>query len=35
MDQDEYGFCYRLEMAAVKVFDKANLAAFVNQVRAR
>lgn len=35
MDQDDYGFCYRLEMAAVKVFDKANLAAFVKQVRAR
>jgi hypothetical protein len=35
MDQDDYGFCYRLEMEVVKVFNKANLAAFVKQVRAR
>lgn len=35
IDQDDYGFCYRLEMDAVKVFDKANLAAFVNLVRER
>jgi hypothetical protein len=35
MDQDDYGFCYRLEMDAVKVFDKPNLAAFVKQVRPR
>lgn len=35
MDQDDYGFCYRLETDAVKVLDKANLAAFVKQVRAR
>ena len=35
MDQDDYGFCYRLEMDAVKVFNKANLAAFVKLVRAR
>lgn len=35
MDQDDYGFCYRFEMDAVKVFDKPNLAAFVKQVRAR
>ena len=35
IDQDDYGFCYRLEMDAVKVFNKANLAAFVNLVRAR
>jgi len=35
MDQDDYGFCYRLEMGAVKVFNKANLAAFVKLVRAR
>jgi hypothetical protein len=26
MDQDDYGFCYRLEVDAVKVFNKANLA---------
>ncbi len=35
MDQDDYGFCYRLEMEAVKVFNQANLAAFVKLVRAR
>jgi hypothetical protein len=35
IDQDDYGFCHRLEMDAVKVFDKANLAAFVTLVRAR
>ena len=35
MDEDEYGFCHRLEVDAVKVFDKANLAAFVQLVRAR
>jgi hypothetical protein len=35
MDQDDYGFCYRLEKDAVKVFNKANLAAFVKLVRAR
>ncbi len=35
MDQDDYGFCYRLEMDAVKVFNKANLAAFTRLVRAR
>ena len=35
MDQDDYGFCCRLERNAVKVFDKANLAAFVKQVLAR
>jgi hypothetical protein len=35
IDQDGYGFCYRLEMDAVKVFNKANLAAFVKLVRAR
>jgi len=27
MDEDEYGFCCRLEKDLVKVFDKANLAA--------
>ncbi len=35
MDQDDYGFCYRLEMDTVKVFNKANLAAFVKLVRTR
>lgn len=35
MDQDDYGFCYRLEMDAVRVFNKANLVAFVKLVRAR
>ena len=35
MDQDEYGFCHRLEMDAVKVFNKATLAAFVKLVRER
>lgn len=35
MDQDDYGFCYQLEMDAVKVFNKANLAAFVKRVRER
>lgn len=35
MDKDEYGFCYHLEKDLVKVFDKANLAAFVKQIRAR
>jgi len=35
MDEDEYGFCYHLEKDLVKVFDKANLAAFVNKIRTR
>jgi len=35
MDNDDYGFCYHLEKDAAKVFNKANLAAFVTQVRAR
>ena len=35
MDDDDYGFCYQLEKDAVKVLDKANLAAFANVVRAR
>jgi len=35
MDDDEYGFCYHLEKDAAKVFNKANLAAFVTQIRAR
>lgn len=32
---DEYGFPYHLERDLVEVFDKANLAAFVKQIRAR
>jgi hypothetical protein len=35
MDDDPYGFCYQLEKGAAKVFDKAGLAAFEKQVRAR
>ena len=35
MDDDEYGFCYHLEKDAAKVFNKANLDAFVTQIRAR
>jgi len=35
IDKDDYGFCYQLEMDAVKVFNKAYLAAFVKLVRAR
>jgi len=35
MDQDDYGFCHRLEMDAVRVFNTANLAAFVKLIRAR
>lgn len=35
MDEDEYGFCYHLEKDLVKVFDKANLAAFVKRIRVR
>jgi hypothetical protein len=35
MDNDDCGFCYQLEKDAAKVLDKANLAAFATQVRAR
>jgi tetratricopeptide (TPR) repeat protein len=35
MDQDAYGFCYDLEKNATKAFDKAGLAAFEKQIRAR
>ncbi|MCC6130890.1 MAG: hypothetical protein IT186_13280 [Acidobacteria bacterium] len=35
MDDDDYGFCLDLERDLVKVFDRANLAAFVKVVRAR
>ena len=35
MEDDPYGFCYHIEKDAAKVFDKAGLAAFVKQIRAR
>lgn len=35
MDDDEHGFCYDLEKDAARVLDKANLAAFATQIRAR
>ncbi|MCK5803524.1 MAG: hypothetical protein KAI66_11860 [Lentisphaeria bacterium] len=35
IDQDDYCFCHYLEVGAVEVFDKTNLAAFVKQIRAR
>ncbi len=35
MDDDPYGFCYEIEKDAAKVFNKAGLAAFEKQVRAR
>jgi len=35
LDEDEHGFCYHLEKDLVKVLDKANLAAFVKEIRAR
>ena len=35
MDDDPYGFCYQLERDAAKVLNKAGLAAFEKQVRAR
>jgi Family of unknown function (DUF6880) len=35
IDDDPYGFCYRLEKDAAEVLDKAGLAAFVKQVRVR
>ena len=35
MDDDPYGFCYELEKDAAKVFNKAGLAAFEKQIRAR
>ena len=35
MDDDDYGFCHRLEKALAPAFDKAGLAAFVKHVRAR
>ncbi|MEI6231560.1 MAG: DUF6880 family protein [Planctomycetota bacterium] len=35
MDDDPYGFCYRADVDAVQVFDKAGLAAFEKLIRAR
>jgi len=35
MDDDPYAFCYEIEKDAVAAFDKAGLAAFERQVRAR
>ncbi len=35
MDNDNYGFCYRLEREAVKVLTKKGLSAFASQVKAR
>src|ERR1017187_7223992 len=35
MDDDPYGFCYQIEKDAAKEFDKAGLAAFERQIRAR
>jgi len=35
MDDDPYGFCYEIERDAAKAFDKAGLAAFERQMRAR
>ncbi len=34
-DDDPYGFCYQIEKDAAKAFDKAGLAAFERQIRAR
>jgi hypothetical protein len=35
IDDDPYGFCSQLEKNAAKAFDKAGLAAFAKQIRAR
>jgi tetratricopeptide (TPR) repeat protein len=35
MDDDPYAFCYQIEKDAAKAFDKAGLAAFERQIRAR
>jgi hypothetical protein len=35
MDNDEYGFCHRLEREIATVFDEAGLAAFIDQIRSR
>jgi hypothetical protein len=33
MDNDQYGFCHRLEREIATVFDEAGLAAFIDQIR--
>src|SRR5206468_11267330 len=35
MDDDHYAFCYQIEQDLAKAFDKAGLAAFERQIRAR
>lgn len=35
MEDDDYGYCHRLEEGATKVFNKAGLAAFERAVRSR
>jgi hypothetical protein len=35
MDNDQYGFCHRLEREIATVFDEAGLAAFIDQIRSR
>jgi hypothetical protein len=35
MDNDQYGFCHRLEREIAGVFDEAGLAAFIDQIRSR
>jgi len=35
MDNDDYGFCYKLEREAVKLLTKKGFSSFASQVRAR
>ena len=35
MDNDQYGFCHRLEREIATVFDEACLAAFIDQIQSR
>ncbi len=35
MDDDQYGFCHRLEHEIATVFDEAGLAAFIDAIRSR
>jgi hypothetical protein len=35
IDNDQYGFCHRLEREIATVFDEAGLAAFIDQIRSR
>ncbi|WP_406045899.1 hypothetical protein OG799_16300 [Micromonospora sp. NBC_00898] len=35
MDNDQYGFCHRLEREIATVLDEAGLAAFIDQIRSR